>query len=61
SGDQPSEILNRAWFYFPRMLHPESQVFLQRPCAPGGLAPYDRLGLAEIAARAGQMRHRRAA
>jgi hypothetical protein len=61
SGDQPAEILNRAWFYLPRMMHAESQVFLQKPCEPGNDAPYDRINAEEIAIWAGRTQRRLAA
>ncbi len=61
SGDQPAEALNRAWFYFPRMLHGQSQVFLQKPCQPGQSAPYDRVSTVDIAAWASPAQRRRAA
>jgi hypothetical protein len=61
SGDQPPEILRQVWFYFPRMLHAQSQVFLQKPCQSGESAPYDRVGTKEIAVWAGQTTRRHAA
>lgn len=61
SGDQPAEILNRTWFYFPRMMHAGTQAFLQKPCKPGDDAPYDRIGAEEIAIWAGRTQRRLAA
>lgn len=61
SGDQPLEILDRAWFYFPRMLHAQTQIFLQKPCQAGESAPYDRIGTNEIAIWAGRTQRLRAA
>ena len=61
SGDQPGETLNRAWFYFPRMIHAASQVFLQKPCEPGEIAPYDCIGAEEISIWASRTQRRIAA
>ena len=61
SGDQPAEILNRAWFYFPRMIHGRSQVFLQKPCELGDEAAYNRIDSEEIAIWAGRTQRRLAA
>lgn len=61
SGDQAPELLERAWFYFPRMLHNQSKLFLQKPCRPGQIAPYDQIGPEEIAIWANRTSRRRAA
>ena len=61
SGDQPADVLNRTWFYFPRMIHADSRVFLQKPCGPGEIAPYDEIGAKEIAVWAGRTQRRAAA
>lgn len=61
SGDQPAEVLDRAWFYFPRMIHARSLVFAQKPCKPGEVAPYDVIGAQEIAVWAGRTQRRLAA
>ncbi len=61
SGDQLPESLDRAWFYFPRMIHSQTQIFLQKPSQPGESAPYDRIGADEIAIWAGRTHRLRAA
>lgn len=61
SGDQLPEILDRTWFYFPRMIHSQTQIFLQKPCDPGESAPFDRIGADEIAIWAGRTQRMRAA
>ena len=61
SGDLPAEDLDRAWFYFPRMIHARSLVFLQKPCSPGDFAPYDVVGADEIAVWAGRTQRKLAA
>jgi hypothetical protein len=60
SGNQPAEILDRTWFYFPRMIDDQTQVFLQKPCRPGESAPYDRIGAHEIGIWAGRTQRRAA-
>jgi hypothetical protein len=35
SADQDREALERAWFYFPRMIHSETLVFVEEPAAKG--------------------------
>ena len=61
SGDQTPEQLERAWFYFPRMLHNQSKLFLQKPCGPGQIAPYDQISPEEIGIWANRTSRRRAA
>ncbi len=61
SGDHSPDDLKRAWFYFPRMLHDRSQVFLQKPFQSGMPAPFDRVSPADIAAWVRQTQRRRAA
>lgn len=61
SGDIPAEILDRTWFYFPRMIARHTLVFLQKPCKSGEAAPYDCVAPTEIAIWAGRTRWQRAA
>lgn len=61
SGDQPAEVLNRTWFYFPRMIDDQTQVFLQRPGKPSEPSPFDRISADEIAVWAGRTNRLRAA
>jgi hypothetical protein len=61
SGDERSDALDRAWFYFPRMIHGGTQVFLQKPCRSGEAAPYDRIAPDEIAIWASRTQRFRAA
>ncbi len=61
SGDQLPESLDRTWFYFPRMIHSQTLVFLQKPCQPGEAASYNRIGADEIAIWAGRTQRMRAA
>ncbi len=61
SGDHPPGTLDRTWFYFPRMIHDQTQVFLQKPCESGESAPYDRVDAKEIAIWAGRTQRLRAA
>jgi hypothetical protein len=61
SGCQDRELVDRAWFYFPRMIHQHTAVFLQNPCQTGQSAPYERILPAEIEALAARKRHLRAA
>ena len=59
SGCQDRELVDRAWFYFPRMSHQHTAVFLQNPCQTGQSAPYERILPAEIEALAARKRHLR--
>ncbi len=61
SGCQDPDLVDRAWFYFPRMIHQQSVVFLQKPCRAGEFAGYERIEPAEIEALAARKRHLRAA
>jgi len=61
SGDQPAEVLDRTWFYFPRMIDDQTQIFLQKPGHPGEPSPYDRVRADEIAVWAGHTHRARAA
>jgi len=61
SGCQPRELLDQAWFYFPRMLHDRAVVYLQKPCRAGESTAYDRVPADEIAIWAGRTRRSRAA
>lgn len=43
-----SDSLSRAWFYVPRLLHPGTQVFVERAAAEPNLSIFDILGHDEI-------------
>lgn len=62
SADQQGEALERAWFYVPRMLHAESDVFLELPTKSSDARPaFRRMTLDEIDALAHAKDRRRAA
>ena len=50
SADQDPESLDRAWFYVPRMMHPNTQLFLQTHDAEGK-HPFQLLSRADIEAK----------
>ncbi len=52
--------LDGAWFYLPRLLHAETQAFIEE-ALPGGRMALKAVALEEIHAKAGIHRHRRAA
>lgn len=60
SADQDAESLARAWFYVPRMLHPGSEVFIERLDAEGAIS-LQRLTMGEIEELAAPKTRRRAA
>lgn len=49
SADQDAASLARAWFYVPRMLHPASLVFVERPGADGKSSTFERLTVDAVA------------
>jgi len=61
SADQERESLARAWFYFPRMLHAATQVFLEERGAASGTAMMRLMPHTEIAHLAAAATTRRAA
>jgi len=61
SARQDPGALARAWFYVPRMLHPESQVYIEQLVSRGGPIALRRLTLDEIARLATPPPRRRAA
>ena len=60
SADQPGPSLAKAWFYVPRLLHAETQVFVEESPA-GGTRRFLRLTNFEVNERAAQAAPRRAA
>lgn len=61
SADQLGPSLARAWFYVPRLLHAETQAFIDEPPAADGKRRLCRLTHFEINERAAQAAPRRAA
>lgn len=61
SGCQERQLLDKAWYYFPRMMHDRTVVFLQKPCRIGESAPFDRIDAAEISIWSRRARPARAA
>lgn len=47
AADQAGESLNRAWFYIPRLLHPTTQVFVERP-GDGSMPNFESLSHDEV-------------
>lgn len=61
SADQQGETLDRAWFYFPRLLHKQSRVLLETR-EPGSAEPSLKVvDLREIEYRSRKYARRRAA
>lgn len=53
SADQEQgDSLTKAWFYVPRLLHPATQIFLERPAEGSTPARFEQLGHNEIRRRA---------
>jgi hypothetical protein len=61
SGCQDRALLDQAWFYFPRMIHAATPVFVQKPCRSDEVAAYALIESDEIAIWAGRTQRRRAA
>ncbi|HJT32114.1 MAG TPA: hypothetical protein VJ783_08725 [Pirellulales bacterium] len=61
ASDQPTESLERAWFYVPRLLHAATSVFIERPGSEQTPARFELLAHDEIRRRAAQCRPRRRA
>ena len=63
AADQDAESLARAWFYVPRMLHPETRVMLQTPSGGSEAVRYRCLSHDEVQrlAESSQPSRRRAA
>lgn len=61
SSDQPTESLERAWFYVPRLLHAATRVFIERPGSEQTPARFELLAHDEIRRRAAQCAERRRA
>ena len=60
SGRLPPQQLAQAWFYVPRLLHEQSQVFLET-VLPTGRTAMQPVAHGEIETWAASTRHRRAA
>ena len=60
SCDQDPESLARAWFYVPRMLHPGSEVYVERADERGTIV-LQRITMSEIEELAAPLARRRAA
>lgn len=61
SADQDRQSLARAWFYFPRMLHAATRVFLEEGETSEGAAQLSELSRAQIDERVALTAPRRAA
>lgn len=61
SADQLGPSLARAWFYVPRLLHAETQAFIEEPPSDDGTRRLSRLTHFEINERAAQATPRRMA
>jgi hypothetical protein len=57
AGHDPT-LLDAAWFYFPRMMHEQSAIFLQRNDSSGGIctSPISHSQIHRLAFSAGQRR-----
>jgi hypothetical protein len=47
-ADQLGDAMDRAWFYLPRMLHPQSVVLIEQLDANGQTSGYQRLDVAAV-------------
>jgi hypothetical protein len=61
SADQDRPSLDRAWFYFPRILHAQTQIFLEERRGADGACELNVLNRDQIAERVGLTGPRRAA
>jgi hypothetical protein len=61
SADQDSASLARAWFYVPRLLHAETQVFVEEKPSGDNPSRLVRLSAFDVNQRAAQAAPRRAA